>query len=205
MSRDLNKVQLTGRLGKDPETRYTPQGSAITKFSVASNRRWRTADGEDREETEWFNVVAWNKLGEICTQYLTKGSRVYIEGRLHTRSWDDQQTGQKKYMTEVIANDMIMLDSRRDAVGGAPAYDDMDVGFTEPEAEPEPPARSFASNAAPNRAPAGQPQAARPMPNGNGSGNGGPARPAQRPANAPTTAPRRPVAPPTTEEDDLPF
>src|SRR5918997_670256 len=139
MSKDLNKVQFTGRLGKDPETRYTPQGSAITKLAVASNRRWRTAEGEDREDTEWFNVVAWNKLGEICAQYLQKGSRVYIEGRLQTRSWDDQQTGQKRYMTEVIANDMIMLDARRERVADAPAGDAGAVGGTEPEPELGPP------------------------------------------------------------------
>src|SRR6476646_7338769 len=105
MSRDLNKVRIIGRLGKDPEARYTPQGSPLTRFSVAAGRRWRTPEGEDRDETEWFNVVAWNKLGETCAQYLHKGSRVYIEGRLQTRSWDDQTTGQKRYMTEVIAND----------------------------------------------------------------------------------------------------
>ena len=113
MAKDLNKVQLTGNLGKDPETRYTAQGSALTRFSVASSRRWHTPEGDDREETEWFTVVAWNKLGEICAQYLQKGARVYIEGRLQTRSWEDQQTGQKRYMTEVIANDLIMLDARR--------------------------------------------------------------------------------------------
>ena len=86
MSKDLNKVQLTGRLGKDPETKYTAQGNAVTQFTVASNRSWKTAEGDARDDTEWFTVVAWNKLGEICAQYLRKGSRVYIEGRLQTRS-----------------------------------------------------------------------------------------------------------------------
>src|ERR687885_2611245 len=136
MSKDLNKVQLTGNLGRAPETRYTSQGSALTRFSVASSRRWHTPEGDDREETEWFNVVAWNKLGEICAQYLQKGARVYIEGRLQTRSWDDQQTGQKRYMTEVIANDMIMLDSRNDRMGGTP-YEEADAGFHESEPEAE--------------------------------------------------------------------
>ena len=199
MSKDLNKVQLTGRLGKDPETRYTPQGSAITKLAVASNRRWRTAEGEDREDTEWFNVVAWNKLGEICAQYLQKGSRVYFEGRLQTRSWDDPQTGQKRYMTEVIANDMIMLDSRNDRMGGAPNYEEADAGFHEPEPEMEAPARTYQSQGAPRSA---QP-APRPAANSAGNGNGAPARPAPR-AVPTNNAPRRPVAPPT-EEDDLPF
>src|ERR687886_1381802 len=123
MAKDLNKVQLTGNLGKDPETRSTAHGSALTRFSVASSRRWRTAEGDDRDETEWFTVVAWNKLGEICAQYLQKGARVYIEGRLQTRSWEDQQTGQKRYMTEVIANDLIMLDARREHLSDAPGAD----------------------------------------------------------------------------------
>ncbi len=206
MSKDLNKVQFTGRLGKDPETRYTPQGSAITKLAVASNRRWRTAEGEDREDTEWFNVVAWNKLGEICAQYLQKGARVYIEGRLQTRSWDDQQTGQKRYMTEVIANDMIMLDSRNDRMGGgAPAYEEADAGYPEQQPDPD---MDAAPRAYQQSAPRGQQPPARPAGNGGGFGNGAPNRQPQRPApaQAPSNgAPRRPVAPPTTDEDDLPF
>ncbi len=194
MSKDLNKVMVIGRLGKDPETRYTPQGSAMTRFSVASGRRWRTAEGEDREETEWFNVVAWDKLAEICAQYLLKGSQVYIEGRLKTRSWDDQATGQKRYITEVVAGDMIMLDTRRDGVGGAPgSAEQPDEGYQDTEPEMEAPARQF------SQAPRAQ-QTPRPATNGNA-----PARPAQqRPAPATNGAPRRPVAP-ATEEDDLPF
>ena len=84
-TKDLNKVQLTGNLGGDPEMRYTPQGSAVTTFSVASGRTWRDRDGSQHEATEWFRIVAWDKLGEICNQYLTKGTRVYIEeiGRAH--------------------------------------------------------------------------------------------------------------------------
>src|SRR5262245_37587562 len=113
MAKELNKVQLTGRLGADPEMRFTPQGHAVTTFRVASNRSWRSTDGEAHEDTEWFRVVAWNKLAEICNQYLIKGARVYVEGRLQTRQWQDQD-GQTRYSTEVIANDMIMLDSRRD-------------------------------------------------------------------------------------------
>lgn len=114
MARDLNKVMVIGRLGKDPEMRFTPNGSPVTDFTVAAGRQWKNAEGENQEETEWFSVVAWNKLAEICNQYLTKGSRVYIEGRLQTRSWDDQTTGEKRYKTEVIASDMIILDSRKD-------------------------------------------------------------------------------------------
>src|SRR5689334_10389251 len=114
MVKELNKVQMTGRLGADPEMRLTPQGYAVTTFRVASNRSWRSADGETHEDTEWFRVVAWNKLAEVCNQYLVKGARVYVEGRLQTRQWQDQE-GQTRYSTEVIANDMIMLDSRRDS------------------------------------------------------------------------------------------
>ena len=113
MARDLNKVQMTGRLGADPEMRYTPQGHAVTTFRAASNRSWRTADGEAHEDTEWFRVVAWNKLAEICHQWLSKGSRVYVEGRMQTRQWQDQE-GQTRYQTEIIAIDIIILDSRRD-------------------------------------------------------------------------------------------
>jgi single-strand DNA-binding protein len=115
MAKELNKVQLTGRLGADPEMRFTPQGHAVTTFRVASNRSWRSADGEAHEDTEWFRVVAWNKLAEICNQFLVKGARVYVEGRLQTRQWQDQE-GQTRSSTEVIANDMIMLDTRRDAL-----------------------------------------------------------------------------------------
>jgi single-strand DNA-binding protein len=194
MSKDLNKVQLIGRLGADPETRYTPQGSAITKLRIATSRGWRTAEGEDRDETEWTNVVAWNKLAEICAQYLRKGARVYIEGRLQTRSWDDQESGQKRYMTEVVANDMIMLDSRRDSMGGGGGYEEQDVGYQDSEPEGEP-ARQYAPRAE-SRAPQ---QPARAMNNENGA----PTRPAPRPAPS-NGAPRRPVAP-TNDDDDLPF
>jgi single-strand DNA-binding protein len=113
MSKDLNKVQMTGRLGADPEMRFTPQGHAVTTFRVASNRSWRTPDGESHEDTEWFRVVAWNKLAEICNQWLSKGSRVYVEGRMQTRQWQDQE-GQTRYLSEVVANDMIILSGRRD-------------------------------------------------------------------------------------------
>ena len=111
MAKDLNKVMIIGRLGKDPEMRYTPGGSPVTTFSVAAGRQWKDSSGDVREETEWFNVVTWNKLAEICNEHLHKASRVYIEGRLQTRQWQDQE-GQTRYRTEVIASDMIMLDGR---------------------------------------------------------------------------------------------
>lgn len=106
----LNKVQIIGNLGKEAEMRYTPSGSPVTTFSVACNRKYEQ-DGQSREETEWFNVVAWNKQAESCNQYLSKGSLVYVEGRLHTRSWDGQD-GQKHYRVEVIASQVIFLDKK---------------------------------------------------------------------------------------------
>lgn len=112
MARDLNKVMLIGRLGTDPEMRYTASGSPVTTFRLAVGRQWRDNAGEIHDETEWFNIVAWNRLAETCNQYLTRGARVYVEGRLQTRSWEDQQSGQTRYRTEVIASDLIMLDSR---------------------------------------------------------------------------------------------
>src|SRR5947207_1540201 len=132
MARDLNKVQMTGRLGADPEMRYTPQGHAVTTFRAAANRSWRTAEGESHEDTEWFRVVAWNKLAEICNQWLSKGSRVYVEGRMQTRQWQDQE-GQTRYQTEVIAIDIIILDSRRD---NAPAPIDATPARIEPTPAP---------------------------------------------------------------------
>lgn len=114
MSRGLNKVQLIGRLGRDPEMRYTPSGRPVTTFSVGTTRKWNTSEGERKTETEWFNVVTWSNLAEICNQYLKKGSLVYIEGRLQNRQWDDAD-GNKHFATEIVANEMIMLDSRRDS------------------------------------------------------------------------------------------
>ncbi len=114
MSRGLNKVMIIGKLGRNPEMRYTPSGRPVTSFSVATNRSWVNAEGERREDTEWFNVVAWGNLAEICKQHLTKGQQVYVEGRLQTRGWEDQD-GKKYYRTELVANEMIMLGERRDA------------------------------------------------------------------------------------------
>src|SRR4029078_12083878 len=145
MVKELNKVQMTGRLGADPEMRFTPQGHAVTTFRVASNRTWRSADGETAEEAQWFPVAACNKLAEVCNQYLAKGSRVYVEGRLQTRQWLDQ-AGQTRASTEVIASDMIMLDSRRET---EPRASD---SATVPAAAAVPPAsapRSAPANTAP--------------------------------------------------------
>jgi single-strand DNA-binding protein len=103
---------IIGHLGRDPEMRYTPSGRPVTTFSVATSRSWNTSDGERRSDTEWFNVVAWGSLAEICKQYLAKGQQVYIEGRLQTRRWEDDN-GNKRTTVEVVAKEMIMLGDRK--------------------------------------------------------------------------------------------
>ncbi|MGB8646512.1 MAG: single-stranded DNA-binding protein [Anaerolineae bacterium] len=119
MTRGLNKVMIIGNLGRDPEMRYTPSGKPVTSFSVAVSRSWVKPEGERTETTDWFNVVAWGRLAEICSQYLTKGSLVYVEGRLETRSWE-AENGQKHFRTEVVASDVNILDKRgRGAEEGA--------------------------------------------------------------------------------------
>lgn len=119
----LNKVMLIGNVGKDPEMRYTANGSAVTTFSLAVNRNFQSPEGERREETDWFDVVTWNRLAELCSQFLQKGRKAYVEGRLHTRSWEGQD-GQKRYRTEVIAQTVLFLDSP--AGGGARMMEHMD-------------------------------------------------------------------------------
>jgi len=119
----INKVILVGRLGKDPEIRSTPQGTTVAKFTIATDEKFTDRAGEKQERTEWHNIVAWGKLGEICGQYLKKGKLVYIEGSIRTDSWDDKESGQKKYRTEIVANTMKMLDRRGDEGGGGGGYD----------------------------------------------------------------------------------
>jgi len=129
MSRGLNKVMIIGNLGRDPEMRYTPSGRPVTTFNVATSRSWNTSDGERHVETEWFNVVAWSNLAEICKQYLVKGQLVYIEGRLQTRHWDDSE-GNKHTSVEIVANEMIILSDRRETNGtGAPTEDTVEDEF----------------------------------------------------------------------------
>jgi single-strand DNA-binding protein len=111
MSRGLNKVMLIGRLGRDPEMRYTPSGRPVTTFSIGCRRTWNISNGERRTETDWFNIVSWGNLAEICNQYLSKGSKVYIEGRLQIRRWEDSESNPHT-TTEIVANEMIMLDTR---------------------------------------------------------------------------------------------
>jgi single-strand DNA-binding protein len=140
----VNKVILIGNLGKDPEIRTTPQGTSLARFSVATTTTWKDASGVKQERTEWHDVVAWEKLAQICGEYLHKGKMVYVEGSLQTRSWEDQN-GQKRYRTEIKASNVVMLSPRQDraasparevaetpaeaaAAGGGSSYDD-DVPF----------------------------------------------------------------------------
>jgi len=128
MGRGLNKVMIIGYLGRDPEMRYTPSGRPVTSFSVATSRTWTSAEGERREETEWFNVVAWGTLAEICKTHLTKNQQVYVEGRLQTRGWEDE-TGKKHFRTELVANEMILLgDRHRDQAHADMDYNEEDNG-----------------------------------------------------------------------------
>ena len=173
----LNTCMIIGNLGRDPEMRYTSSGQAVTQFTVACNRNYKDAQGERQEETEWFRVVAWDKLGEICNQYLTQGTRVYVEGRLQTRKWQDKD-GADRYSTEVIANDMIILSSRQDRPAASGDYE----APAEEDAQPPQPQRSAAA-----------PSPARPA-NGNSA-----------PRPAATRAPARNVPQTIESDEDLPF
>lgn len=115
MPKSVNKVILLGNLGKDPEVKYTPSGLPVAKFSLATGERYKDKDGQWQERTEWHNIVAWQRLAEIVGEYVKKGSKLYIEGRIQTRSWDDKQTGEKKYRTEIVANDLVLLGGRGEA------------------------------------------------------------------------------------------
>jgi single-strand DNA-binding protein len=128
----LNKVMIIGNIGNEPEMRFTPNGNPVTSFRVATNRAYTTVDGERREETEWFTVVAWGRLAEQCNQFLAKGRRVYAEGRLRTHMWESQD-GQRHYRTEIVANRVLFLDRR----GTAPFPDDKADEATSGELEPE--------------------------------------------------------------------
>ena len=129
----VNKVIIIGNLGGEPEMRFTPNGRSVTSFNVATNRVYTTAEGERKEETEWFSVVTWGKLAEQCNQFLTKGRLVYVEGRLHTNTWEGQD-GQKHYRTEIVANSVRFLD--RQAAAAPPSEGKVDEGGAD-ELEPE--------------------------------------------------------------------
>ncbi|MCU0452359.1 MAG: single-stranded DNA-binding protein [Bacteroidetes bacterium] len=138
MSRSVNKVILIGNLGKDPEVRYTGSGVAVATFTLATNESWRDAEGNTQERTEWHNLVAWRKLAEVIGEYLKKGSKIYVEGRLQYRTYDDKN-GVKRYVTEIVIDQMVMLDGRnRDAAAGGGASD---PGPSSPPTGPGPSAK----------------------------------------------------------------
>ena len=146
-SRSINKVMLLGHLGKDAETKFTPNGVSRSTFTIATNRRWKDQQsGEWKEETEWHNVILWR--GENLANYLLKGKQVYVEGRLQTRSYEDKD-GQKRYFTEVVADDLILLGGKGDSGGGAPGDFDRPVSMprsaqrSQPASNPAPPADDF--------------------------------------------------------------
>ena len=120
MAKSVNKVILIGNLGKDPEVKYTPSGTAVATFSLATNERYKDKEGQWQDRTEWHNIVAWQRTAEIVGEYLKKGRSVYVEGRLQTRSWDDKD-GQKHYKTEIVAQDLVLLGGGREAGEGASA------------------------------------------------------------------------------------
>lgn len=117
MAKSVNKVILIGNLGKDPEVKYTPSGVPVAKFSLATNERYKDKSGEWQDRTEWHNLVAWQRHAEIIGEYVKKGSKIYIEGRLQTSSWEDKQSGEKKYRTEVVIQDLVLLSGRGDSEG----------------------------------------------------------------------------------------
>jgi single-strand DNA-binding protein len=138
MARSLNRVQLIGNLTRDPELRYTPQGTAVCTIGLATNRSWTTDSGEKHEETEFHRIVAWNKLAELCSQFLVKGRKIYVEGRLSTRSWTGQD-GAQKSVTEVVIDDMILLDNKGAQTGGSEEVRSTPTPKSAPKKEKEAP------------------------------------------------------------------
>lgn len=128
----INKVILVGRLGRDPEVRYTPDGTAVANFTVATSEEWKDkATGEKKERTEWHRIVAWRRLGEICGEYLSKGKQVYIEGRIQTREWEDRD-GNRRYTTEIVASDVQFLGSREPMDTARPSVEPPAPDFSGP-------------------------------------------------------------------------
>lgn len=166
-SRGVNKVILVGNIGQDPEVRYTPAGVAVTTISVATSEAWKDKQtGQPQERTEWHRVVFFNRLAEIAGEYLRKGSKLYVEGSLRTRKWQDQQ-GHDRYTTEIVAAEMQMLDTRGASGGGSDpslaSYDDMGYGGSNPSGaaqstgQPKPQSQAASSGPAPSRPQGGAP------------------------------------------------
>jgi len=115
-TKSVNKVTLLGTLGRDPELKYTPSGTPVAKFSMATNERFKDKEGNWQDRTEWHNIVAWQRTAEIIGEYVKKGDRLYVEGKLQTSSWEDKQSGEKKYRTEVVVNDIVLIGGKREGV-----------------------------------------------------------------------------------------
>ncbi len=115
MAKSVNKVILVGNVGKDPEVKYTPSGTPVAKFSLATNEKYKDRSDEWQERTEWHNIVAWQRLAEIVGEYVKKGAKLYIEGKLQTSSWEDRESGTKKYRTEIVARDLVLLGSHENS------------------------------------------------------------------------------------------
>lgn len=128
----INKVILVGNLGRDPEVRSTPAGQPVANFTLATNRKWKDKNGQRQEQTEWHQIVCFGRQAEIAGQYLTKGKQIYVEGRLQTRSWDDKQTGEKRYRTEVICENFQMLSGRGGGGGGDMEHGGGGASYDEP-------------------------------------------------------------------------
>ena len=136
MAKSVNKVILIGNLGKDPEVKVTPSGTPVAKFTLATNERYKDKNGQWQDRTEWHNLVAWQRTAEIIGEYVKKGSKIYIEGRLQTSSWDDKSTGEKKYRTEIIVNDLVLLSGRGDGESGPRGGGGNNFDQRAPEPEP---------------------------------------------------------------------
>lgn len=184
--RGVNKVILVGNLGRDPEVRYLPSGGAVANVTIATSEAWKDKNtGQQQEQTEWHRVVFYGKLAEIAGEYLKKGSKVYVEGSLHTRKWQDKQTGQDRYSTEIKANTMQMLDSRGQGGGGGNQGGGMGGGDDFASGGSFPSYEDFDQGAAPAQAPSRAPQ---------------------RPGSAPASGGQaRPAAPADSFDDDIPF
>lgn len=190
MARGINKVILIGNLGQDPEVRYMPQGGAVANLSIATSESWKDkATGEMKEQTEWHRVVIYQRLAEIAGEYLRKGSKVYIEGKLKTRKWQDQQ-GVERYTTEIVANELQMLDGRGEGQGGG-------MGGGQQGYQPRAPQQAAPQQAAYQGAPQQNFQ-----PQGNYQK---PAQPQGGFQQQPPTQQRPPMEPPIDFDDDIPF
>ncbi len=204
MAKGINKVILVGNLGQDPEVRYSQAGAAITNISIATTDSWTDKQsGQRQDRTEWHRVVFFNRLAEVAGEYLRKGSQVYIEGALRTRKWQDQQ-GQDKYTTEIVASEMQMLGSRGDNAGGAPMGGGMGGGYNQP-AQPnygaaqqsqQPQQQGGYGQPAPQNAPPQQPAY---------SQNPAPQAPPAQPQSAPPQPAPAPKPSMDSFDDDIPF